>query len=1213
MNQEAEILEGVLTTLLEAKNPTIERLPEKRHPLFLLVDVAPDLVGFASIDGKPEQDYREALEAFQNLYADFETNWPEHDLSLVLCTHHKPTESADWNSVELDKYFCRKFVIDFSENLDEQIKHLPFVPLSPAAVGLARPLSAQTLLMKKHGLATVLAKALAVSGQGPEGIVDRCLKGQMGEPGLKELPIDEFVVPPTRVGPRVSLSELHIENFRAYKTQTLGFDYDMIVLYGPNGLGKTSLFDALDFLCTGGVWRFDERFGKEKEASLVEVLTHIGSVSSQALVKATASIGPTPFRIERRVSNLNYPLIDGQETDRKATLTKLAGLSRGNKMDLRIENFVRLFRASHFFGQDSSSLTSDVRDKSVLREETVSRMLAFQDYVEALNKSKKVISELNTRANGQATESESFLAIIKDCQLELRRLKRDQTALEAPESVLTRGRDLAARMKRQGHVEIEVPPEIDSSTVQGWRASVEEELHRLGIQLERLVTAQGKLSRRKDLHGVEANLTSVLESKSQTLAIQRQSYSTNKSLLQELQTNCEQLARQEAELSNRSEAVQWLCDNLAEYERLKSELSTNERELEGVKLTLVQVDADLKGFGFQADLIEERVEELRRDIQSNETELSAINLFLSEVSEWRIELAKQKELLQRVTTTEQEHAAASEYLRIARSALNTAMSDKDSSQQRVTSLQQVQTELQTILDSIVPHVSTEVCPVCGTSHRSRDELLSKIAQMRGTQSETLVNELATLDRQRASVDGCQQAVAEKERLLAAIQLELKNEKAELRASNSVVNNYLEAALALRIASDPTPDSYERDGKVKASELSALLARSRQEMTTQLAEAEELRKRISLESEHRRTKSVSLSDYESQHQLLAYSATIIEEQARERGLDLSKTAEASQRERDTIADRLGKVEASKLKNLEEVETQKAAVDSGEHEVISLDAEIAEGQTQLEQSRQALKGIHDLLISADLQPDAADRDVERFRDQLEARRTTLGELRDEVISFEIAMDAAQTHANLARLESDINRHQAAKQRADDKLRTLRVWQVYFEQVHEALGMVQHRLLSEYITKYGPLASMIQERLRAVYGFKGIHLRARKGEIEVTVEKAGREYAPNNYFSESQMQIVMLSLFLSAVLTQTWSSFGPVLLDDPVTHFDDLNSYAFLDVLRGLIDEPEQPHQFIISTCEERLYRLMKQRLPKARGTVAFYEFLSIGEDGPVIREG
>jgi hypothetical protein len=36
----------------------------------------------------------------------------------------------------------------------------------------------------------------------------------------------------------------------------------------------------------------------------------------------------------------------------------------------------------------------------------------------------------------------------------------------------------------------------------------------------------------------------------------------------------------------------------------------------------------------------------------------------------------------------------------------------------------------------------------------------------------------------------------------------------------------------------------------------------------------------------------------------------------------------------------------------------------------------------------------------------------------------------------------------------------------------------------------------------------------------------------------------------------LFLTACSGQNWSSFAPVFLDDPVTHFDDLNTYALLD---------------------------------------------------------
>jgi exonuclease SbcC len=97
-------------------------------------------------------------------------------------------------------------------------------------------------------------------------------------------------------------------------------------------------------------------------------------------------------------------------------------------------------------------------------------------------------------------------------------------------------------------------------------------------------------------------------------------------------------------------------------------------------------------------------------------------------------------------------------------------------------------------------------------------------------------------------------------------------------------------------------------------------------------------------------------------------------------------------------------------------------------------------------------------------------------------------------------------------------------------------------------------------------------------------------------------------------MLSLFLSAVLTQNWSSFAPVLLDDPVTHFDDMNTYSLVDLLDGLISETaESPcrRQFLISTCEERFFRLLQQRFSGANDKAIFYVFESIGRDGPKIK--
>ena len=161
------------------------------------------------------------------------------------------------------------------------------------------------------------------------------------------------------------------------------------------------------------------------------------------------------------------------------------------------------------------------------------------------------------------------------------------------------------------------------------------------------------------------------------------------------------------------------------------------------------------------------------------------------------------------------------------------------------------------------------------------------------------------------------------------------------------------------------------------------------------------------------------------------------------------------------------------------------------------------------------------------------------------------------------------------------------------------------------IKTNAFDKYINQYGPLTSNIQKRLRQVYGFGNIKLFPIKSGILVNVERKGQKnIIPTDYFSESQIQIVLLSLFLSASLTQTWSSFAPVLLDDPITHFDDLNAYAFLDLIRGNMLAETKKSQFIISTCDERLFRLMKHKFSKAEFRTIFYSIESIGEKGPAI---
>ena len=141
--------------------------------------------------------------------------------------------------------------------------------------------------------------------------------------------------------------------------------------------------------------------------------------------------------------------------------------------------------------------------------------------------------------------------------------------------------------------------------------------------------------------------------------------------------------------------------------------------------------------------------------------------------------------------------------------------------------------------------------------------------------------------------------------------------------------------------------------------------------------------------------------------------------------------------------------------------------------------------------------------------------------------------------------------------------------------------------------------------------QVRLQTSEGDIILELYPENGSIAVRIKrKEQKDLLPSDYLSESQIQIIMLCLFMSAALTQTWSSFAPILLDDPVGHFDDLNAYSFLDLIRGVITEPGKQHQFIISTCEDRLFRLMLQKFNRMNSKAIFYVFESIGENGPKV---
>jgi len=81
-----------------------------------------------------------------------------------------------------------------------------------------------------------------------------------------------------------------------------------------------------------------------------------------------------------------------------------------------------------------------------------------------------------------------------------------------------------------------------------------------------------------------------------------------------------------------------------------------------------------------------------------------------------------------------------------------------------------------------------------------------------------------------------------------------------------------------------------------------------------------------------------------------------------------------------------------------------------------------------------------------------------------------------------------------------------------------------------------------------------------------------------------SPPAFFSDAQMNSLAITVFLAGALRQRWSGFKTILIDDPVQQMDEMNVYAFIDLIRGLSGQ----HQFIIFTCSREFYLLALDKL-------------------------
>lgn len=1170
----------------------------------LLMQTAHVAAAFAFANGDGKRSYDALYGSFKRHCAEQKGEWDRLDLAFVFCVHPDfPQLDHFCSRVETDVYFCRKFVVPLSVPVATSLSRLPFLPLLRIEGQSIRPPSAQTFL-QQCGMPALLAKFVVVQHErSPEGIIEDCTSGKFGEARPLVMATSGPTVQADRPSTPIRLESVTIENFRAYRRpQSFELGADVTVLYGPNGFGKTSFFDAVDFAITGGIGRIEAR----RQADFSRTARHLDSKNEKSAVTLTFRGEGAARTITRQIDDRKQAQLDAHQSDRKGVLTALTG-GRIPAAD-RVENFIDLFRASHLFSQEQQELTKDFADDCRLSAGIVSRMLAFEDYANAVAKATRV-REVLQHSITEANDAVRLLA--EQISLEKKEIERLGQFAKSHANVQALQSEIEALRQRLLAAGISTSREtITAATIRGWRASIESKHAQSRSNAERLGLIAKELSA---LPRMRTELT----------ALQQQSTERER-LLQMVgntrgvtETEVQALERRAAELADihmaeqkRLESFAWLRKNQPDFTRLiarKQELETTVRrqedELQQLQAKEAAAVAALRSKEAQFAQLAEKIGVARQ-------QRNAVQTFLEAVSRWQIDRAR----LTAIAQLEQKNAATVEMLRAEERELTPLVAAAGAEEgrlvQHIAEADKSQSELRGLISRLEGHVQTGFCPLCGDDHGSKEELLKSIGKH--VARDAASGARADLTKVRERVRQLNEKVAANKRRQQAATQESMGLSTERERLGSDIAQFSAMASKLVIA-------LEGAGRTPAEQGTAIHARLNQD----LAELEELNRDAQAAITNDRT-AVAVA-----------TAAVVQKKA---GAEQSR-AEIKRVQQDI--DRV-RTEAQTAKVALEMEPQEWAefeeisrkrLEQAKADGVKLDAQGNLKKTELRTARQQTTALKEQLTALHAQAGQLQKNIGQITAKLEQAalpldstgerllqlfteqsrlQAELAALRDTASSLELAMDAATTAAALTTLQGTIRNRERQATEFVAKRDRCQPWLKYFDEVSRLVAAQQNDAIANFTQLYGPRTSVIQRRLRSVYGFDDIEMTSRDSSISVRVKRSGEALRPIDYFSQSQQQTLLLGLFLTACSSQTWSAFSPVFLDDPVTHFDDLNTYAFLDLLVGLIDSEPDARQFVISTCDEKLLQLARQKFRHFGERAKFYRFMAIGAEGPQVAE-
>ncbi|MCA1042239.1 SMC family ATPase [Bacillus infantis] len=212
------------------------------------------------------------------------------------------------------------------------------------------------------------------------------------------------------------IKKVTMENFRCYYgVHNFTLDSEIIILFGENGFGKSSFFDAIEWCLTGTI----NRFISNDKKILYNFLAKSGEICSVSIEFDTGNSLIRSFKIQEKMRE-TVKLISSEgvtiSTGQKCLETLIEGEVQSNKKDLM--DTTSLLKQALILSQDQVT-DFILRDEPQERFSALADIMGYKKWTMTLNNLKKINDKIRSNIRNEQSQLTTYKKLISEKEQEM--------------------------------------------------------------------------------------------------------------------------------------------------------------------------------------------------------------------------------------------------------------------------------------------------------------------------------------------------------------------------------------------------------------------------------------------------------------------------------------------------------------------------------------------------------------------------------------------------------------------------------------------------------------------------------------------------------------------------------------------------------------------------------------------------------------------------